>query len=629
MLPDIALHPGLGIALSRFAMNETDVAKAMAAGELTSPQKFANSYYFRIRISGTGFSYRPKLDEYVFRPVEVYISPDFLDRCNGLPVIWLHPEKMSLDTKELHRRIVGTVVLPYIGDADGRNPESKEVWGVARIMDLEAAAEMRNKQLSTSPAVDFGEAAADLEKFPVDDGRHLLAETNPQHIDHVAICAGGVWDKMGPPSGIDRGKPPEGMDSAQRADDAGGAGDLGEQAMADTEDKTEEQKAKDRKEAEDRKEADAKRDDAKKLADEGGTHEKPDEELKDMVRGIADSVGKMAKRQDEIEKRIDSMRDDSRRDDRKRDDEDEETERRQAAELEKLAAEEEASADKEKDDAKKRDDARHRDDSRHRFARRDDESEDEHSDRVNDAACRSDAARFKRRDDEKKTDHSKRSDAAFAKHHKRDDSKRDDTRRDDKKADARRDDDKRDDTKRDDKMRDDGKRDDSAETIRDLKSLVRGQQSELDELKRKVGPREPADERQLADTQARADSVYSKFGERAPQPMLGESATAYQIRLARKMQAHSKIYKGEDLSVLAMHSPTAFGAAIDSIYADATTASASLASAESGVLIPLMRQSSTGHYVTEFKGDNAVWMDKFSAPYGVGRLKDPRARNRS
>ena len=618
---DGTLHPGLEVALARFDFNETDVAKALASGDLASPAKFANSWYFRIRISGTGYSYRPSLDEYVYRPIEVYINPDFLDRVRGLPVIWLHPKDMTLDTGEFRRRMVGTVVVPYIGDEDGANPDSKEVWGVARIIDMEAAEEMREKRLSTSPAVDFGDDAVTLEKVKLDDGRHLLLEGNPKHLDHVAICRAGVWDKMGPPSGIDNGK---------RVDDAGVAGTVKEvKAMAD-EDRKEEK-------MEDDKRDDRKRDDEEHPG--AGKTAEPDDDLKDLAKKIADGMDSIHKRMDSMEEK---MKEDK-RDDRKRDDESAETEMRQAAELDKLASEEEAEAAKmeEKKGDKKRDDRKRDDTAKHRMMRRDDESAEEHSDRVHEAACEADASRFKRRDDESEEEHSKRVDAMFKRHagvrrdsdmdeeHHENEIK-DDKKRDDRKG-MTRDSSTRRDNRRDDETAEEKfKEEEKEETARgDSSAFVPRSEfdrmaADLRALQSKVGPRAAADEAALANLQSRADSVYSAFGERAPAPLLGETETAYSIRLARGMQQHSTTWKNEDLGRLASHSPTAYASAVSTIYADAIEASARQASSDGGVLIPISRRLPTGHNVIEYQGDPAAWMSTFGAQYGVGKLRDPR-----
>jgi 8-oxo-dGTP pyrophosphatase MutT (NUDIX family) len=196
------LHPGCRFVLESDAfkairkahMTETDLARAMVEGEYASPQFFRNMWLFDIRITGTGTSYRSKDNEYVYRPPENYLNDEFLARCNGLPVIVDHPEKATLDSKEFDRRVVGTVLLPYI--------KGDEVWAVARIYDEATATLMSNEQLSTSPSVVFRNPDVENTTATLDGGQTLLIEGKPCLLDHIAICEVGVWDKGGPPSGV-------------------------------------------------------------------------------------------------------------------------------------------------------------------------------------------------------------------------------------------------------------------------------------------------------------------------------------------------------------------------------------------------------------------------------------------
>ena len=187
------LHPGALAALRLMHGDELDVAEMMRDGDLTSPQFVGNMALFKIRITGVGYAYRPKHDEYVFRRPDNYLTERFLQRCNGLPAIWEHPDKAVLTSGEFARRIVGTVMLPFI--------EAAEVWGIARIYDKTAAAEMASSQLSTSPSVVFRDPSVNL-KIELDDGSSLLVEGAASLLDHVAICRNGVWDKEEGPTGV-------------------------------------------------------------------------------------------------------------------------------------------------------------------------------------------------------------------------------------------------------------------------------------------------------------------------------------------------------------------------------------------------------------------------------------------
>lgn len=191
--PPEPLHPGCRTALARFNMDETAVARCIASGELTSPQRMDNMWLFALRITGTGTAYRKKHDEYVYRAPENYLTPEFLARCNGLPVIFEHPVNRVLNSKEFNDRVVGTILLPYIaGD---------EVWGIARIYDEATAKILERDKMSTSPSVAWRDPSVNS-KVELEDGSKLLIEGKPSLLDHLAICSAGVWDKGGEPSGV-------------------------------------------------------------------------------------------------------------------------------------------------------------------------------------------------------------------------------------------------------------------------------------------------------------------------------------------------------------------------------------------------------------------------------------------
>jgi 8-oxo-dGTP pyrophosphatase MutT (NUDIX family) len=187
------LHPGVRLALTRLAMNELDLARAIANGEIDSPQEYENLWLFALRITGTGMSYRPDLKEYVWRAADLYLTPDFLARCNGLTIILEHPPDDMLDSAEFEKRVIGSIMLPYI-DGD-------EVWGIGKIYDQEAAALMRSRQLSTSPSVAFSDPGVNRTRT-LESGKTLLLEGIPSLLDHLAICSLGVWDVDGIPAGV-------------------------------------------------------------------------------------------------------------------------------------------------------------------------------------------------------------------------------------------------------------------------------------------------------------------------------------------------------------------------------------------------------------------------------------------
>lgn len=182
---------------------ELDIARAIAKGELSSPQTLGPTALFALRITGTGAAYRPSIDEYVWRDPEICLNDEFLARCAGLPVVWEHPpaEKgQVLDGEEFANRIIGSVLHPYIN--------GEEVWGVARIFDKGAIDALSTGVPSTSPGVVF--AKGQNKRHKLETGETVLEEEAPQLLDHLAITipksdpaiGSGVWDKLGPPAGV-------------------------------------------------------------------------------------------------------------------------------------------------------------------------------------------------------------------------------------------------------------------------------------------------------------------------------------------------------------------------------------------------------------------------------------------
>lgn len=171
---------------------EMEAAKAIRDGVLASPQQYENCWLFALRITGTGVSYRAGLKEYVYRSPEEFLSDEFVERCNGLPVILDHPEGSLLNGKEFANRAVGSIILPY--------RQGDEVWGIAKLYDADAAEAMASGELSTSPAVRFGDSA-EIRSMAIGEER-LTIEGKPTLLDHLAVVPQGVWDKGGEPSGI-------------------------------------------------------------------------------------------------------------------------------------------------------------------------------------------------------------------------------------------------------------------------------------------------------------------------------------------------------------------------------------------------------------------------------------------
>lgn len=373
--PPEPLHPGCKVALDRMRMNELDVAKCIRDGILVSPQRFENMWLFAVRITGTGTAYRNRLDEYAYRPPEYYLTPQFLERCSGLPVIWLHPKKVVLNSKEFDDRVIGSIMLPYL--------KGDEVWGIARIYNRDAAALMENEELSTSPTVVW--RAGSNNKLETEDGSKLLIEGDPHLIDHVAICEQGVWDKGGDPSGVDAGiREDTAMDKATDSSKSQST------AAADSADKS-----------------------------------------KDGIDRVLESLGTLHSRMDSLEKRMDAD------DEKEKEDKREDKRKDETAEEKEEDKKADAKRDDRSRDDRGRDDKARDDKSRDDKARKDEDEDDKEKDKEKAGdKSRDDKAR-KDEEDEKEREEAERMAADKRKDTKRDDKARDDRSRDDKMRDDR------------------------------------------------------------------------------------------------------------------------------------------------------------------------------------------------
>ncbi len=170
--------------------DENDIAKAIARGKLASPQFFNGNFLFDMRITGTEISVRgiknKNMKEVTYRDPRVFLSQKFINLCQGIKVVLNHPEEtVDVNTEYLRSRQIGNIIYPYIF--------GKELWGIAKIFNIDFGILLTKKVFSTSPSV------TNRKSFPVKINSTLRAlyEGSPYIVDHLAVVSNGVWDKAG------------------------------------------------------------------------------------------------------------------------------------------------------------------------------------------------------------------------------------------------------------------------------------------------------------------------------------------------------------------------------------------------------------------------------------------------
>lgn len=307
-------HPEVVKSIKIASGNELTIAKMIRDGELSSPQPYENLWLFDIRITGTGTSYRDYADEYVYRPPEVFLSDDFLERCNGLPLVFEHPEGSILNTEEYRNRSIGNVVLPYI--------KNDEVWGIAKVLDADAAELMQKSHVSTSPAVVFRDAGS-TETIEL-DGKTVLIEGDPSLLDHLAICEEGVWDKGGKPSGVNLNEDST-MADEKKADEMPAWADALSKKLDSMHERMDamEKGRKDGEEKEEKLSLDAvfsdlgeeeERKDSEKGAEEAGEREEEHEHEAEKELELAEKEGEEEEREERGDARKDAKEEEERKD---------------------------------------------------------------------------------------------------------------------------------------------------------------------------------------------------------------------------------------------------------------------------------------------------------------------------
>lgn len=170
-----------------------EMIQGLIEGTLKSPQIYEESFYIKLRITGTGITERYKEDENgdvlfddnnkpitykIDRLEEDFLSDEFLKSCIGIPVLIKHPESKLLNGENYKNHVVGTIVQTYI------KPEVKEVWCIARIYDPEVLKLINKGLKSTSPAI----------KTKNIENKSDTIKEKFEYIDHLALVVDGYWD---------------------------------------------------------------------------------------------------------------------------------------------------------------------------------------------------------------------------------------------------------------------------------------------------------------------------------------------------------------------------------------------------------------------------------------------------
>ncbi len=117
-----------------------------------------------------------------------------------------------------------------------------------------------------------------------------------------------------------------------------------------------------------------------------------------------------------------------------------------------------------------------------------------------------------------------------------------------------------------------------------------------------------ASEEEMADAQAKADSLYMGFNKKAPAPLRGEKILAYRRRLVSSFQQHSKNWKDVNLAALPKE---AFDVAEGQIMADAQSFLSHPLNAPEGTLRESITTDDTGRRIRTFHGSPSVWLNDF------------------
>ena len=243
-----------------------------------------------------------------------------------------------------------------------------------------------------------------------------------------------------------------------------------------------------------------------------------------------------------------------------------------------------------------------------RFAKKDEKEEEEKKDEARDMPRETSASKDSKKDESEEEEEKKDSTVIYRGNKAPSPNRKDEKEEDRKDAEEK----ERMDAKKDaeeKESREDAARKDSASDER-LKRLEATLGDVVAVLPKKRSDDEYHD---MCDIQARADEVYSAFGQRsAPRFMDGEDSLGYRRRLVRDLKKHSPDWK--DVEIHKIADEGAFSVMERRVYADAMNVARSPVTAEAGTLRAVHKTGPGGHQITEYVGETSAWFEAFSGP---------------
>lgn len=177
--------------LENLKMDESDIITQYLAGNLKGIFVDVNCYYMPIRITGTGVTTREFImgegfvgEFKIDRLKHIFMTDRFIEQCGRIPVLLDHPDYdnsslLSFNSPKSLKHIIGNTIKAY--------KKGDEIWGIAKLFDLNLLPMIGKTIFSTSPAV-----TSNMPPREVDN----LCEESPIEINHIAFVKKGYWDRV-------------------------------------------------------------------------------------------------------------------------------------------------------------------------------------------------------------------------------------------------------------------------------------------------------------------------------------------------------------------------------------------------------------------------------------------------